>query len=200
MTSINCVAEVGAVLGESPLWDPRRGCLWWLDIKADSTISHLFRLDPDGRFTRMALSFRLTALAPTQGDAFIACTERGFGFFDPEGARLTPWLTPAGEPHGNRFNDAKADAHGRFWAGTTDDAEQVARGALYRLDPGGQVTRIDEGLQVPNGPTFDSAGRMYVADSARRQIHRYPADAQDGRDRTLFAAFREDQGPQEVAP
>jgi sugar lactone lactonase YvrE len=64
MTSIRCVAEVGAVLGGSPLWDPKRGCLWWLDIKADRKVSHLLRLDLDGRFARVELSCRMTALAP----------------------------------------------------------------------------------------------------------------------------------------
>ena len=36
------VFEVGAILGESPVWSPDEQCLWWLDIKAPA----LHRYDP----------------------------------------------------------------------------------------------------------------------------------------------------------
>jgi len=30
---VSCVADVGAVLGEGPVWDPRDQALYWVDIK-----------------------------------------------------------------------------------------------------------------------------------------------------------------------
>ena len=36
------VVEAGAILGESPVWSPDEGVLWWLDIKAPA----LYRYDP----------------------------------------------------------------------------------------------------------------------------------------------------------
>ena len=30
---VQCVADVGAVLGEGPVWDPRDEALNWVDIK-----------------------------------------------------------------------------------------------------------------------------------------------------------------------
>lgn len=35
----------------------------------------------------------------------------------------------------HRLNDSKTDASGRIWAGSKDDTDQIASGALYRLDP-----------------------------------------------------------------
>ncbi|CAN0476370.1 unnamed protein product, partial [Laminaria digitata] len=36
------VIETGAILGESPVWSPDEGVLWWVDIKAPT----LHRYDP----------------------------------------------------------------------------------------------------------------------------------------------------------
>ena len=63
---------------------------------------------------------------------------------------------------GNRFNDGKTDAAGRFWAGTMDNSEEEATGSLYRLEPDRSWTKVDSGYRVTNGPAFDRArGRMY---------------------------------------
>ena len=98
-------------------------------------------------------------------------------------------------PH-NRLNDAKVDAWGRIWAGSKDDRDEVASGALYRLDPDGAWSRHDDDHIVTNGPTFSPDGRiMYHSDSGRRTVHRY-ALRPDGSlaDKEVFLRFEDAWG------
>ena len=115
-----CVADVGAVLGEGPVWDPRDQALYWLDIKG----LKIFRRDQAGEVQQWATPFRICSLAPRSDGGFIAGTERGFAEVDPVAGKYQPFEQPEADRPGNRFNDGKLDREGRFWAGTMDDAEQ----------------------------------------------------------------------------
>ena len=54
-------------------------------------------------------------------------------------------------------------------------------GSLYRVDHDGTVTRVLDGITVPNGPAFTADGTtMYLADSARGIVRRFPVDAATG--------------------
>jgi sugar lactone lactonase YvrE len=69
---------------------------------------------------------------------------------------------------------------GRFVAGSMhmnlrpDEAPLAPLGALYRLEPDGQVTQLAGGIVTANGPCFSPDGRsLYLADSPRRVIWRF---------------------------
>jgi gluconolactonase len=70
----------------------------------------------------------------------------------------------------NSPNDLAIDSKGRIYFtdpryGKTDDLEQD-RMAVYRIDPGGKVTRVIGDLQVPNGILVTPDDRtLYVADN-----------------------------------
>ena len=49
------------------------------------------------------------------------------------------------------MNDGYVDARGRFWAGTMGMGGAQERGALYRLDPDGAVTRHVTAVSISNG-------------------------------------------------
>lgn len=75
------------------------------------------------------------------------------------------------------MNDATADPYGRFWAGSMAYDAHEGAGSLYRVDRDGTVTRVLDGITVPNGPAFTADGHtMYLADSARGVVRRYPVD------------------------
>ncbi|MBB4860796.1 sugar lactone lactonase YvrE [Novosphingobium chloroacetimidivorans] len=190
--SPTCVADAKALLGEGPLWDENRQVLWWIDIKN----ACLHRFEPDGcTDVAIELDRRVTAMALGKNDELYAVGDVGFGRLDPTSGRFLPETPAPGEPLGNRFNDGKADQRGRFWAGTMDDAELEATGAIYCFEAGGGVERVADGFRVPNGPAFDSLGRLYLADSALRTIYRYPADKPGSPDaRSVFATFLEEHG------
>ncbi|MFI5555370.1 SMP-30/gluconolactonase/LRE family protein [Streptomyces sp. NPDC051738] len=124
----------------------------------------------------------LGAVAPVAGHhgTWIAAAGTGICLLRPDGT--VDWLARPEENAGTRIrnmrmNDAVADPFGRFWAGSMAyDAEEGA-GSLYRVDRDGTVVRVLEGITVPNGPAFTPDGSlMYLADSARGVVRRYPVD------------------------
>ena len=149
-----CVADVGAVLGEGPVWHAAEQALYWVDIKGLS----IFRRTVAGEVSEWTTPFRICSLAPRAGGGFIAGTDRGFAEVDPVAGRYEAFDNPEPDRPGNRFNDGKLDRAGRFWAGTMDDSEQAATGALYRLDPDRSWRRLDDGYRVTNGPAFSRSG------------------------------------------
>jgi sugar lactone lactonase YvrE len=160
------VADVHAVLGEGPVWVEREQALYWVDIKGYK----VFRHTPEtGALKTWETPYRVCSLAPRESEGFIGGTEDGFSRIDLEADRFVPLVNPEPDRITNRFNDGKLDRAGRFWAGTMDNDEAAASGALYRLDPDGSWARIDDGYKVTNGPAFSPDGRlMYHNDSARQ--------------------------------
>ncbi|PXY27380.1 SMP-30/gluconolactonase/LRE family protein [Prauserella muralis] len=123
----------------------------------------------------------LGAVAPLAGGGWIAAAGTGVGVLGDDG-RLR-WIArpEEGAAFRMRMNDAVADPHGRFWAGSMAYDGAPGAGSLYRLDADGSLHRALEGLTVPNGPAFSADGAtMYLADSARGVIHRYAVDEDTG--------------------
>jgi D-xylonolactonase len=189
---VRCVADVHAVLGEGPVWVERDAALYWVDIKGRK----IFRLDEADEVREWPTPFRVGALAPRETGGFIAATDLGFAHVDPEAGRFEVLVHPEADRPSQRFNDGKVDRSGNFWAGTMDDAEREASGALYRLDPHLGWTRIDEGYRVTNGPAFSPDGRrLYHNDSAGGLTYVFDIDQQgDVRDRRILASYGEADG------
>lgn len=186
-TLVQCVADVGAVLGEGPVWVASENALYWVDIKGLA----IFRLDSAGDVQQWHTPFRIASLAPRRGGGFIAGTDRGFATVDLDAMRFDPIVHPEPDRTTNQFNDGKLDRQGRFWAGTMDDDERAATGALYCLSTNQSWRRADDGYRVTNGPAFDRSGRlMYHNDSALRTTYVFDLD-EDGRatDRRVFANY-----------
>ena len=182
-----CVADVAAILGEGPVWVASERALYWVDIKGRK----IFRLDPQGIVSDWETPFRICSLAPRCAGGFVAGTDRGFTWIDLDSGHYEPFADPESDRPGNRFNDGKLDREGRFWAGTMDDREQAASGALYRLDRDRSWQRLDDGYRVTNGPAFSRSGRrMYHNDSASQETFVFDLDAHGvPSNRRLFARY-----------
>jgi sugar lactone lactonase YvrE len=189
---VECLAEVHAALGEGPVWVARERALYWVDIKGRK----IFRLGESGAVSIWDTPIRVGSLAPREQGGFVAGTDEGFYFIDVDAERFEPIGHPEEHLPTNRFNDGKVDRSGRFWAGTMDDQERAAAGALYRLDPDLRWTRIDEGYRVTNGPAFSPDGRrMYHNDSARRLTYVFDLDeAGLASNRREFARYGDGDG------
>ncbi|HTH28048.1 MAG TPA: SMP-30/gluconolactonase/LRE family protein [Sphingobium sp.] len=169
------VVACAAQLGEGPVWVARDAALYWVDIKAP----RIWRWQPASEQVRnWEPPCRVSAIAPRARGGFVAATDRGFALIDLAAERYDFIGDPEADRPGNRFNDGKVDRQGCFWAGTMDDAEQAASGALYRLDAGLNWERFDEGYGVTNGPAFSADGAfLYHSDSVKREVYRFPVGA-----------------------
>lgn len=184
-----CVWEAEAILGEGPVWSAREEALYWVDIRGGSVL----RFDPerDARSVHPRL-LGVTSLAPRRRGGWVAATTQGFAFVDVLRGGLELIERLAREPGGNRLNDGHCDAEGRFYAGTMDDACLSPTGALYRLDPDGSVTKLDEGYVVTNGPAFSLDGRtLYHNDTTRGLVYAFERDPSTGNlgPRRVFTRF-----------
>ena len=188
-----CRGTAGALLGEGPLWHEGEQALYWVDVHGAA----VHRRDPvTDRIQSWRTPFRIASLAWRRSGGFIGGSERGLVAIDPGFASFTILAEPEPDRPGNRFNDGKTDRIGAFWAGTMDDAEITASGALYRFAADHSWARIDDGYRVTNGPAFSPDGAiLYHADSARQQVYRFDVNG-DGSvgERRLFAEFRAGEG------
>ncbi|MFN3437023.1 MAG: SMP-30/gluconolactonase/LRE family protein [Acidovorax sp.] len=176
---VRCVWPAGAQLGEGLLWSVREQALYWVDILS----CQLHRWDPaSGAQRHWLFAEEISALAErAQAPGLIVTLRRGFALFDPAVDTEPRYLhQPEPDMPGNRFNDGKCDAQGRFWAGTMDFACEAPTGALYRFDPDGRCTQHDTGFAVTNGPIWALDGAMYFNDTVQGRTYRYDGDCAAG--------------------
>jgi D-xylonolactonase len=186
-STVRCVADVHAVLGEGPVWVAREQALYWVDIKGYK----VFRLNGSGERSEWPTPVRVCSLVPRASGGFIGGTDQGIALIDPAAEQFEIIANPEEHLPHNRFNDGKVDRQGRFWAGTMDDLETDATGTLYRIDSDLRCTAIDTDYRITNGPAFSPDGRtMYHSDTARQVTYAFELDA-DGsaRNRRVFLQF-----------
>lgn len=168
-TQVECVVKGRDLLGECPLWDEREQVLWWVDILEPSLRS----LRPArNEASKHILAEAMGSFAFRENGGLVAAMKSGFYFHDaPSGERRLICQPEAGLP-ANRLNDGRCDRQGRFWAGSMVDVPpRGPRGALYRVSPGGECTRMRGDVIIPNSLAWSPDGRtMYFADSVRKLI------------------------------
>jgi len=169
------VLDARATLGESPVWDPDRRLLWWVDILGK--VIHGF--DPatgSDRAVAIGEAVGAVALRATGGLVFAAAGR--IAALDPETGRIEDIVAFDPETPARRMNDAKCDPTGALWVGRMALDGAPGLGSLLRLDPDLRLTTVETGLAVPNGMAWSTDGRrMYFIDSMRRQVTVHAFDA-----------------------
>jgi len=170
-----------ATLGECPLWDGRRGLLFWID----SLQQKVWACGPHGEDPRCwSVPDVIGSIGLCRDERLIAGCRRGFGIvtLGDGGIAAIEWLgDPEPERLDNRLNDGKVDRAGRFWCGSMHEGFVVGRGALYRLDPDLRWHRVDSGFTVSNGLAFSPDGtRLYFSDSREDRSYQYDLDPRSG--------------------
>lgn len=167
-------------LGESPLWSVERQTLYWVDINAG--VIYAWQTAQSTGLTQMELGEKVGCIALCEGGLLAALASGVVRIplpFNGQYERLAAnpeWL----EGQGNRFNDGRCDAAGRFWVGTIDAQESQPTAALYCYREGQLKPQISH-LTISNGLAFSPDGRwLYHADSLSRSIQRYPYDVTSG--------------------
>ncbi|MGV1681691.1 SMP-30/gluconolactonase/LRE family protein [Sphingopyxis sp. NJF-3] len=181
-------------LGEGPTWFADRGELAWVDIFAPAV--HLLDLSAE-KVRTIPMPEAVGWIVPRANSVVALCGLRsGFAFLDLQTGAIDPIGSPEPDRPDNRLNDAKVDQWGRTWAGSKDDTDRAASGALYRLDTDLSWKRLDDGYGVTNGPAFSPDGRtLYHSDSAARTVFAFDL-ADDGfiSNKRIWLRFEDDWG------
>ena len=157
-------------LGESPLWDHRRGVLFWVDI--DNGIIH--SLEPETKqLLNYALHEKIGCLALVGERDFILATESGFYLWNPETNHKQLLLAVQLPDDRMLFNDGKIDPIGRFWIGSKGPQ---GMSSLWILKNNNLEEKIPN-LSISNGLDWNvERGYFYHTDSAENTIYRYKID------------------------
>ena len=176
---VDCVVREEAIVGESPVWCPRENVLYWVDI----TGQKIHRFHPSTcRNDTFYLPKPVTALAVRTKGGLTLSLKKEFALFDFQSQALSYLGDPEPDQPDNRFNDAKCDRQGRFWAGTMGNIHWDApSGGLYRLDPNGTITCHQRDVICANGMGWSPDNRtMYFTESFRYAVYAYDFSAAAG--------------------
>ena len=164
------------LLGEGARWDARRDELLRVDIVAGRVFRD--RVSADGSL-ELVRSYDVPgtvgAIVPIDGDdGWLLAAGRGFAHLLPDGAIRVLAEVVADD---SRMNDGASDPQGRFWAGSLAHDHHDGAGALWRFERDGTVTRMLDGLTIPNGIGWSLDRRtMYFIDSGPRLIRAFDFD------------------------
>jgi sugar lactone lactonase YvrE len=191
-----CVLEIGAELGEHPIWSAEGECLYWLDIEK-LTINRF--VPTSGKNTAWQLPSRPGCFALQADGSAIIAAQDGFHQIDFASGNIEFIMPPAHDTASIRFNDGRTDAQGRLWASTVRadmDLTKTEDNAYYRLDKHG-IVKVLSAVGIPNGTAFTQDGKiMYRAQTETRQIFAYDYDTATGTptNERVFATIPEKYG------
>lgn len=149
--------EVGAQLGEGPVWVESDNALWFTDIKR----RQVHRFDPEsGEGRSWDAPEQVGFVFPAKSGGFIAGLQGGLYRFNPKKGSFKLLLEVEPGSPSNRLNDGVVDPQGRLWFGTMDDSERQKSGAYYCFHRG-KLTRTNlTGIAITNGPAISPDGRI----------------------------------------
>jgi xylono-1,5-lactonase len=149
--------QLGAPLGEGPVWVERDQALWFVDIKSHK----IHRFDPANGATRSwDAPGQIGFILPIESGGFVAGLQTGLSKFDERDGSFTHICAPEPEKPGNRLNDATVDPDGRLWFGSMDDSEEDISGAIYRLGSDGRCVATSPLVAITNGPAVSPDGKI----------------------------------------
>jgi sugar lactone lactonase YvrE len=193
--SPDLILDARAELGEGPIWDAARERLLFVDIMR----GHVHEFDPASRRDRIVeVGQPVGAVTPTTRGDWVVAARDGFFRVDPANGGSSPIAHVERDDRETRMNDGYVDARGRFWAGTMGMGGVRERGSLYRLDPGGTVTRHITGVTISNGLDWSPDGRlMYHTDTGRGRVDVFDFDEAAGTiaNRRPFVTIDEEGSP-----
>jgi sugar lactone lactonase YvrE len=186
-------------LGEGPLWSEREQRLFFVDIVGHRI--HAYRPVAGGRASSLEtwqLDRFTGSLAECRSGGLIATQQDRIVRLDPARglASLEVVAVLEGDRPGNRLNDGRADARGRFWVGSMQHDEKAHNGRLWCVTADGAARAVRDGIGVSNSIAFDpTRDRMYFADSMAKLIEQTTLDADGLPTAWLPFAHTEKGGP-----
>jgi len=166
--------------GECPLWHPQEQALYWVDIPGFT----VHRLDPaTGARRAWKLESEPAALVRNAKGGLIVAMRSGFAQLDTssDDVKLTMIAPASYDQSTTRYNDGRADAHGRFWCGTIYEPRDQQAAEMFVLEKGQVRKAWSGGMTVSNGLGFSPDGKtMYHSDTTSHRVFRHDYDMATG--------------------
>jgi sugar lactone lactonase YvrE len=192
---IELVTDARAALGECPRWRAAEARLYWVDIAN----RRLHRTDPvTGETQTRTFAAPVGCFAFRRGGGLMLAMKDGFAALETFDGPLTPFAAQvlADRPD-HRFNDGRADAQGRFWAGTINMTKSAADAGLWRLSPDGGLVEAHHGALTSNGLAFSPDQKtLYWSDTPAHTVWAFDFDLESGEisGKRLFHQFPQGLG------
>jgi sugar lactone lactonase YvrE len=183
-----CCAPTGDRCGEGVLWHPAEAVVYWTDI--NRFLIH--RFDPASASVKSWLfAEAVTAvLLTSREDVLAVCLGSRLILWDPhtdmrrdQGFVLPNW--PA-----VRLNDAGVDPRGSLWVGSmrnnvnadgSDGEAGGTDGILFRIDPGGNATEVENQIGISNTLVWSpDQTKFYFGDTLVNTIWAYDYNSRAG--------------------
>lgn len=190
--TVECVWSGGAQLGESPVWSPETGLLYWVDI--DGCAVHAFN-PRDGTDQIWLVEGRPSAIGRTADPKrLLMAMENALGWLDLATGEYDRWVELEAAQQGVRLNDGRPDPAGRFWVGGMYVPTSAGRfeAFLHRVESDGTFETVRSQVGCANGLAFSPDGKtMYWADTLHETVWAYDYDIETGRqsDQRVFLDF-----------
>src|SRR3954454_17293713 len=171
-TQVEQFTEPVAYHGEGPVWAAEWDGLRFVDMLAGDILC----LDAGGALVeRMHVGTVAGAFRPRRAGGMVVGVERGFALVDADGRVDT--LPEVWHDRSVRMNDGACDPGGRFYCGSMAYDATPGAGALYRLDPGGEVSVVLESVTISNGLAWTADGdTAFYVDSPTYRVDAFDRD------------------------
>ncbi len=178
MQKVEIALKIKASLGECPRWDETNQLLYWVDINQ----GQLHRFNPaTGTDEFLQFDEEIGCMSLRQGDGFLLAMRSGFYTLDGWNTERKFIADPEADMLKNRFNDGRADAKGRMFAGTVYPPKDYGGASIYSLSPEGEVKKWVGDLLTANGIAFSPDSRtFYYADTPSHAVQACDYDLDTG--------------------
>ncbi|MCW6010424.1 SMP-30/gluconolactonase/LRE family protein [Micromonospora sp. CPCC 205371] len=173
-------------LGEGPLWDAPRRRVLWVDILAGTVHGGLLTGDRVERTESHTVDRYAGAVVCSAAGDLLVAGEHALWVVTASGEiRPGPAILPPGSER--RLNDGACDPDGRFLVGSLALGGATGGEVLVRVEPGGDVTVLDDDLALSNGLAWSpDGGTLYSIDTVPGIVWARPYGDAPGSRRELF--------------
>lgn len=166
--------KTDAKLGEGAFWDSATQTLFWVDILE----KRLCLYHPESQAnTVLYMPSRIGTVVPQTDSSAVVALEDGIYLKEFNSPTLIPLSDIEASKTENRFNDGKVDPNGNLWVGSMNLAETDPTGALYKVSPEGNATKMLENITISNGLVWTKdASTFYYIDTPTMKIRAFDFD------------------------
>lgn len=190
--TLRAISSERSDCGEGPIWNSETGIVSWVDIAGNKWHQVALDANENSQTKTFKVPTIIGAVVERSGNGYFAAVKEGFGLISQDGTYTQDKsFLSANE----RMNDAKADAKGRYWAGSCDLKFTPGLGKLHVIETGKEVRTVETGLTLPNGLGWSPDNKsFYFVDSMQHLMWRYDFDLDSGEisNRKVLVQFADD--------